>query len=287
MNSSTDYYTLLGVDRDASPTKIKAAFKKQALKYHPDVYKGEDAHERMRQLLHAYQTLSNTETRQSYDADLSSPRESGIVRETRSGTPRATSGTRNKDGRYYTSPTFHDGQPLHIDLGDISYTLRANEARTLVYQGMLRGVEPEVEQQRYFCHRCHYTWQPTKTKERVERWDVPRSCPQCEAGDWPEYLLLRCSHCRAIFESEQIRYEIGSYSYGRQTETALRALCPPYELFPLCPNCRRSHWCPAEEERVENLRRHAEQKTMILRMTFIGAAVLLIIVGAVLLSGFR
>ena len=67
MNTFTDYYTVLGVDSQASASTIKAAFKKLALQYHPDVYKGPDAQERMRDLLIAYQTLSDPVSRRDYD----------------------------------------------------------------------------------------------------------------------------------------------------------------------------------------------------------------------------
>jgi DnaJ-class molecular chaperone len=50
MKQVPDYYTVLGVDGQASPEAIKTAFKLLALQYHPDVYKGEDAQERMRAL---------------------------------------------------------------------------------------------------------------------------------------------------------------------------------------------------------------------------------------------
>src|SRR6266581_5316616 len=68
MDSFTDYYAVLGVESHASASTIKAAFKKLALKYHPDVYKGQDAEERMRVLLLAYQTLSDPVERKAYDA---------------------------------------------------------------------------------------------------------------------------------------------------------------------------------------------------------------------------
>src|SRR5215831_19272529 len=67
MDTFTDYYAVLGVDSHASASTIKAAFKKLALKYHPDVYKGADAQERMRDLLVAYQTLSDPISRRDYD----------------------------------------------------------------------------------------------------------------------------------------------------------------------------------------------------------------------------
>src|SRR5579875_224718 len=71
MSPFPDYYTILGVAVDASPSTIKAAFKKLALQYHPDVYKGDDAAERMRLILEAYQTLNNPKSRQQYNTRLS------------------------------------------------------------------------------------------------------------------------------------------------------------------------------------------------------------------------
>jgi curved DNA-binding protein CbpA len=286
MNPSTDYYTLLGVDRDATPAEIKAAFKRQALKYHPDVYKGADAHERMRQLLHAYQTLNDPHSRKDYDFASGSPVEhkQGPARST--SFQRGSASKTRSGERTYNFSIFHEGQPLYVDLEAITYTLTPNEARALVYQGMLRGVAPETAHDSYFCHRCHHNWQPARNSAKAERWDVPRRCPHCTADDWPEYLLLRCDHCHAVFESEQIRYSISGYHYGQQAGPT--TLCPPYELFPLCPNCRRSHWCPAEETRVQELRRRAEQRATIQRFIWISVAVVLITVASIfLLSGVR
>ena len=66
MKQFTDYYAMLGVDANAPTEVIKKAFKHLALQYHPDVYKGEDAEERMRELLLAYQTLIDPQRRRSY-----------------------------------------------------------------------------------------------------------------------------------------------------------------------------------------------------------------------------
>src|SRR5579884_3814474 len=83
MDPFTDYYAVLGVNAQASPSDIKAAFKKLALQYHPDVYKGEDAEERMRILLLAYQTLSDPESRRAYDARRSEHLLDGSARRVR------------------------------------------------------------------------------------------------------------------------------------------------------------------------------------------------------------
>ena len=74
METPNDYYAVLGVDAQASASSIKAAFKKLALQYHPDVYKGTDAEERMRKLLQAYQTLSDPEARRERDLQHASER---------------------------------------------------------------------------------------------------------------------------------------------------------------------------------------------------------------------
>ena len=64
-----DYYQLLGVSREASPDEIKKAYRKLALKYHPDKAKGDKkvAEEKFKQISEAYAVLSNPEKRKEYD----------------------------------------------------------------------------------------------------------------------------------------------------------------------------------------------------------------------------
>ena len=291
MDPFTDYYAVLGVNTQASPSVIKAAFKKLALQYHPDVYKGEDAEERMRILLLAYQTLSDPETRRAYDARRSEHFLDGsghrvrVATETpaaprRETTPRTSSKARRDRQRVYAFPELKDNFPAQIDLGDITYRITPSEAHTLKQGGMLRGVAPEASDDLgNYCHRCHHRWKPT-SKQGAQSWE--RFCPACNAADWSEYLLLRCSRCSAVFESEQIRYEIGNYNYGDGT------LCPPYELFPLCPYCGASHWCPAEDARVSALRTAAAKRAAMLRMVWISVMVVaLVVLGVVALTVLR
>ena len=62
-----DYYELLGVARGADEGEIKKAFRRLARELHPDVSEAPDAEERFREVVEAYEVLSNAETRELYD----------------------------------------------------------------------------------------------------------------------------------------------------------------------------------------------------------------------------
>jgi hypothetical protein len=297
MDSFTDYYSVLGVDAHASASTIKAAFKKLALKYHPDVYKGEDAEERMRILLLAYQTLSNPSSRRNYDVQraehlLDTPsmeqdewQRERVAGKPRSGSPNAgmpSKAARRDNRRAYIFPdlTTSRSAAITLNLGDVSYQLWPDDVHKLKYEGILRGIanqttggllQTSAQHPENYCHRCHHRWVPGVGQNRPPSASSRVVCPACNASDWAEYLLLRCVHCHAVFESEEIRDKI--LGGGR--------LYDPYELFPLCPNCRRSQWCPAEDARVDALRAAAARQRALLWLSVVAVAVLLISIMAV------
>jgi DnaJ family protein C protein 3 len=67
--SRKDYYKILEVPRDADERQIKKAYRRKAMEFHPDRYKGdkEYAEKKMAEINQAYEVLGNAELRQRFD----------------------------------------------------------------------------------------------------------------------------------------------------------------------------------------------------------------------------
>lgn len=263
MDISNDYYAVLGVDSQASASAIKTAFKKLALQYHPDVNSGTDAQERMRGILQAYQTLSDPQARKEYDAQRRGEGGSARGATVGSATMRRGNGIGSNGQGRFAFPDLRETptSTLTLSLEGIVYHLSSAQAESLKWDGVLRGAAPVADIDAFYhCQRCHHRWSGRGSAH-------PATCPDCHAQDWAEYLLLRCTHCQAIFASRESRDPLRGNS-----------LYHPYELFPLCPHCRRSQWCPAENGRVQSLRAAAARRTLLLWSSVALVCVLLVAV---------
>ena len=71
-----EYYQVLGLTRDADQKEIKQAYRKLALKFHPDKNSAEDSEERFKEIGEAYEVLSDESKKAAYDLSLVSERSS-------------------------------------------------------------------------------------------------------------------------------------------------------------------------------------------------------------------
>src|SRR5260221_81720 len=67
MPTKRDFYEVLGLKKGATAAEIKSAYRKMALKFHPDRNKEKDAEEKFKEINEAYQVLSDNNKRQTYD----------------------------------------------------------------------------------------------------------------------------------------------------------------------------------------------------------------------------
>lgn len=65
--SKRDYYEVLGVDRNASEADLKKAYRRMAMKYHPDRNPGEEGEQKFKEAKEAYEILSDSQKRAAYD----------------------------------------------------------------------------------------------------------------------------------------------------------------------------------------------------------------------------
>lgn len=63
----TKFYDILGVSPEVTETELKKAYRKMALKHHPDKNPGAEAEERFKEIARAFEVLSNPKTRELYD----------------------------------------------------------------------------------------------------------------------------------------------------------------------------------------------------------------------------
>ena len=65
--ANKDYYSILGVDKNASEDEIKSAYRRLAKKYHPDLNKTEEAANKFKEINEAYEVLGDSKKRANYD----------------------------------------------------------------------------------------------------------------------------------------------------------------------------------------------------------------------------
>jgi len=205
--SKADYYEVLGVSRDASDQELKSAYRKQALKYHPDRNPGDHAaEEKFKEASEAYQVLSDADKRAVYD-------------------------------RYghagLSGQGFGGGNPfgggVGVDLGDIFGDLFGE---MFSVGGSSRGSRQQRGDDLRFDLTINFEDAVfgTETEIRLRRLDVCATCNGrgTASGRGPSV----CSHCQG---RGQIRYQQGFFSVAR---TCAACAGTGQVIGDPCPTCR-------------------------------------------------
>ena len=183
--AKSDYYEVLGVSREASDQELKSAYRKQALKYHPDRNPGDHAaEEKFKQASEAYQVLSDTDKRAAYDRY----------------------GHAGVGGQGFGSGPFAGG----VDIGDIFgdlfgevFNMGGNAQRGSRQQ---RGDDLRFDMTIDF----EAAMFGTETEIRIRRLDA---CPTCKGrGSTSGRGPTSCGQCQG---RGQIRYQQGFFSVAR------------------------------------------------------------------------
>jgi molecular chaperone DnaJ len=186
--SKADYYEVLGVSRTASDQELKSAYRKLALKYHPDRNPGDHAaEERFKEASEAYQVLCDPDKRAAYD---------------RFG--HAGVGAGGMGGGF-------QGFSGSVDLGDIFGDL-FGEMFNMGGAGAGRGSRQQRGDDLRFDLSIEFEDAifGKETEVKIRRLE---SCPTCAGrGSASGRGLSVCSHCQG---RGQIRYQQGFFSVAR------------------------------------------------------------------------
>lgn len=205
--SNRDYYEVLGVGRNASDDEIKAAFRKLARQYHPDVSKEEHAEEKFKEINEAYGVLSDSEKRARYDR---------FGRE----------GLNGMGGGGYHDYSADFGDIFEEILGGFGFSSGRRTNRkaprrgrdlqmqvTLTFEEAVFGIEREIEFQR------------------------DETCSKCNgSGAEPGTSPVRCTTCNGQGEVRNVRQTF----LGQMVQTAACPTCGGRgeTITSPCKNCR-------------------------------------------------
>lgn len=225
--SKRDYYEVLGVSKNATKDELKKAYRKQALKFHPDKNPGDtEAEAKFKEAAEAYEVLSNDEKRRRYDQFG----HAGL-----SGGGGFSGGGMNIDDIFaHFGDIFGGSFGGFGGFGSSRRSRRVNKGSNLrvkvklTLQDVANGVEKKIKLKKYVsckscdgtgaansssyenCSTCHGTGQVTKISNTfLGQMQTTSTCPSCDGeGKIIRDKCKKCSGEGVVYDEETVSIKI-------------------------------------------------------------------------------
>ncbi len=203
-----DYYSILGVAKNASQDDIKKAFRKLAHEYHPDKKGGNE--ERFKEVSEAYSVLSDEKKRAQYDSFGSGFSSNG-------------QGFNAQDFSGFDFSQFSQGQGFEFDLGDIFGDMFGGRGKTVRGKDIVVDVDIPFEHSVFGVDR----------EIKIHKTGLCKACSG--TGSKKGTSLETCSSCNGKGKIREVRRSIiGSFSTVRTCETCAGVGKIPKEKCDVC-----------------------------------------------------
>ena len=237
-----DYYEILGVKRSASPEEVRKAYRRVALKYHPDKNPGNPAaEEKFKEAAEAYEVLSNAEKRQQYDQFG----HEGVYGKTGRGPQMSM------ENIFSQFSDIFGGNPFESFFRGGSQTVRkGSDLRIklkLTLQEIAQGIDKKIKVKRYIacdacggngaqngtalstCSTCKGTGQARRVANTMlGQVMTATTCPTCQGAG--QIISTLCSACRGegrLYREEVLNPKIpAGVSQGMQLSMAGKGNAP-------------------------------------------------------------
>ncbi len=219
--SKRDYYDVLGVSKDASADEIKKAYRKMAIKFHPDKNPDDDtAEEKFKEAAEAYEVLSNAEKKSKYDqfghegmrgggyggSHMSMDDIFSHFGDIFGGAFAGGFGGGGQSGRRRVNRSSNLRVKVKLSLNDVAHGVekkiklnKYKECGSCHGSGAERGSTPST------CTTCHGQGQVTRlTNTFLGQMQTASTCPQC--GGSGEQITNKCKECHGngIVKGEEV-----------------------------------------------------------------------------------
>ena len=229
-STETDFYSLLGVPRDADAAKLKASYRKLAMKYHPDRNPGDaDAEARFKAISVAYDCLKDPQKRAAYDQYGHEAFQQGMSGGGRGG-PQGDFGDIGDIFETIFGSAFGGGGRARARRGaDLRYDMEI--ALDEAFHGKTNEIEVEVSTNCDTCtgtgaapgtsaHRCGTCNGHGKVRAQQGLFVIERPCPHCHGRG--EKLEKPCSDCRGEGRVDKVNTLSVEIPPGVDTGTRIR-----------------------------------------------------------------